>query len=224
MSTTRSESPALLHIGTDIDARVEAEFNRWCEGHVLSNLALPGFRRARRFLRKADYPGVGESAQYLTLYDLEAASALTSDAYARHDQSVPEEFLPHLHFERALYREIGVHAGASPSADATAMLHVTVDVADPAWVDRFLEWYSEVHVPAVLEVPGMVAARRYANTDPASGGHTYCTLYEMEDSKVMSRPEMPDAARKGACPTELEPQRVAWNHVYEEIFRSPEAG
>jgi catechol 2,3-dioxygenase-like lactoylglutathione lyase family enzyme len=215
------ESPALLHLGTDIDARVETEFNRWCEGHVRSNLTLPGFRRGRRFLRKADYPGVGESAQYLTLYDLDDTGALASDAYAGHDQSVPEDFLPHLRFERALYREIGVHEGASPSATASAILHVTVDVAEPAWIDRFLAWYSEEHVPAVLEVPGMVGARRYVNAEPESGGHTYCTLYEMEDSKVMSHPEMPHAARKGACPAELEPQRVAWNHIYEEIFRSP---
>jgi len=219
MSGTPAESsPALLHLGTDISAELEADFNRWCEEHVSANLTLPGFRRGRRFIRKADYPGVGESPQYLTLYDLDSTAALETDAYASHDPSIPEVYLSELRFERALYREIGVHSGASASSTATALLHVTVDVPEAAWVDPFLEWYAGVHVPAVLEVSGMVGAHRYVNAEPETGGHSYCTLYAMEDVGAMARPEMAEAALKGACPPELEPHRQAWNHIYEEIF------
>jgi len=210
---------ALLHLGTEIDAEVEAAFNRWCEAHVRGNLELPGFLGARRFVKQADYKGVGESPQYLTLYELEDASALTSDAYAAHDQSVPDAFSGHLSFQRSVYREIGVHSGASAGAPANAILHVTVDV-EPEYIDDFLKWYPELHVDAVLEAPGMVGARRYENTAPAEGGHLYCTVYDMTDPGVISRPEMIEAARKGACPPDLEPHRVAYNHVYTEILHA----
>ena len=221
--TLLDKEQALLHLGTDISDEVAADFNQWCVGHATANLALPGFQRVRRFARKNDYVGAGKSSQYLTLYDLESTSALSRDAYPEHDQSLPDRFLPHLHFERSLYRELGVHAGSSPAATATAILHVTVDVPDPARIGAFLDWYAGIHVPAVLEVPGTVGARRYVNAEPESGGHTFCTLYEMEDASVIGRPEMPDAARKGACPAELEPHRTAANQVYEEIFRAPNA-
>ena len=97
---------ALLHIGTEIDAAVEAEFNRWCEGHVAANLALPGFVDGRRFARVASGTGIGDHPSYLTLYRLEDASALETDAYANHDQSVPASFASHLSFQRAVYREL----------------------------------------------------------------------------------------------------------------------
>jgi hypothetical protein len=58
--------------------------------------------------------------------------------------------------------------------------------------DRFNKWYDEVHVPEVLDVPGVVAAQRYdlselkvpddedlpAQLPPAT--HRYLVIYEVE--------------------------------------------
>lgn len=215
---------ALLHLATEIPAEHAPGFDRWCEGHVRSNLELPGFLAARRFVRNDDWPGAGSAATYLTLYDLEDTSALSSDAYAAHDQSVPDAYARQLRFVRSVYREIGERPEPDTQQTGRAILHVTVDV-DPDYTEPFLAWYANEHVPAVLEAPGMIAARRFENVlarDSAplpDGQHTYCTLYEMEEADVISRPETLQASARGACPPSLEPHRVAANRVYEEFFR-----
>jgi hypothetical protein len=225
-ATTHAPRPnagALLHLGTNVEAEVEQALNRWSEKHVTENLSLPGFIAVRRFVKRADYQGTGESPKYLTLYQLEDASALESEAYAAHDQSIPDSFSGHMSFQRSVYRELSAPSQLDPPLTGAAILHVTVDV-ERAYHDSFLKWYAEIHVPAVLEVPGMIGARRFENVeleagDPLRAGqHTYCTIYEMQDASVIGRPEIVEAARKGACPADLEPHRVAFNHVYEEIF------
>ncbi|WP_159235368.1 DUF4286 family protein [Mycolicibacterium vanbaalenii] len=57
--------------------------------------------------------------------------------------------------------------------------------------DKFNKWYDEVHVPEVLEVPGVVAAQRYAlagldvlgedlPTQPPPPTHRYLVIYELD--------------------------------------------
>ena len=221
----RPNASALLHIGTSVDAEVEQAFNRWCEEHVTENLSLPGFIAVRRFVKLSDYEGTGDNPKYLTIYQLDSASALESDAYAAHDHSIPDSFSGRMSFQRSVYRDLSAPRQLDPQLSGTAILHVTVDV-ERAYRESFLKWYAETHVPAVLEVPGMIGARRFENVeleagDPLrEGQHAYCTLYEMEDPSVIGRPEITEAARKGACPADLEAHRVASNHVYEEIFRA----
>lgn len=53
---------------------------------------------------------------------------------------------------------------------------------------EFNDWYDNVHIPELLQVPGMLGARRYALHEAAvydaAGGrrpeHRYMTIYEME--------------------------------------------
>jgi len=52
---------------------------------------------------------------------------------------------------------------------------------DPSREDEFNEWYSKVHLPELLDVPGFTRARRYkvaAGADPAV--REYVTVYEIE--------------------------------------------
>jgi hypothetical protein len=216
---------ALLHVGTEVELEIADSFNLWCEEHALANLELPGFLAVRRFVRKADYAGLGESPTYVTVYELEDATALTSNAYAAHDTSMPEAFSGRFAFQRSVYRELGAASGLRTQSTGPAILHVTVDV-DPGYTDIFLKWYAEEHVPAVLSAPGMIGARRFQNVELEDGKplregqHAYFTLYEMEEPGVISRPEMMEAAARGACPKDLAPHRNAFNHVYEEIFHA----
>lgn len=222
---TQPIAPVMLHIGTDVDDAIAADFERWCEGHMADNLRLPGFVSARRLRKSPAHPGPATSPGSLTLYQLEGASALETTEYEGRQIGMPERFASGIGFERSVYRELGVPSGVRSQAIGPAILHVTVDV-EPAWRERFVEWYVNVHVPAVLDAPGMLSARRFENVELVpgqplrAGQHTYCTLYEMEAADVIVRPETFAAASRGACPPELAPHRVAFNQAYEEIFRT----
>ena len=45
----------------------------------------------------------------------------------------------------------------------TWIVLVEASCADPAREDEFNEWYNQVHLPDVLETPGIVKALRYEN-------------------------------------------------------------
>jgi hypothetical protein len=52
---------------------------------------------------------------------------------------------------------------------------------DPAREREYNDWYSGTHLPDVLAVPGIVAARRYrvhGTADPAV--HEYLAIYELD--------------------------------------------
>jgi hypothetical protein len=71
------------------------------------------------------------------------------------------------------------------------------DCKDPAREEEFNKWYSNMHLPDMLEVPGMIKATRYVSADPKEGEHRkYLALYELEtddindfNSKVRERGE-----------------------------------
>jgi hypothetical protein len=68
--------PGLLLFMTDIDPKLEDEFNRWYEDeHLDERMAIPGFITARRF------QALEGSPKYLALYDLESPNVLQSAAY-----------------------------------------------------------------------------------------------------------------------------------------------
>lgn len=46
---------------------------------------------------------------------------------------------------------------------------------------EFNDWYSNVHIAEVSEVPGFVSARRFA---PANEGGPYIAIYEMESEDL----------------------------------------
>ena len=50
--------------------------------------------------------------------------------------------------------------------------------------DEYNQWYNDIHLGEVLEVPGFVAAQRFSVTgDPVRGdspAHKYLAIYELE--------------------------------------------
>jgi hypothetical protein len=69
------------------------------------------------------------------------------------------------------------------------------DCKDPSREKEFNDWYTNLHVPDMLEVPGMIRASRWASAEPKEGQHRqYLALYELEtedlaafDAKVRER-------------------------------------
>jgi hypothetical protein len=93
---------AVLYLATWLPEQLHDQFSPWCDNHHREQLALPGFRRARRFEwesgRREDDP-----PQYLTMYDLDSLESLTSDAYLEHTRSspgLPDFLLGNLRIER----------------------------------------------------------------------------------------------------------------------------
>jgi hypothetical protein len=225
-------APVLLHlsfeidpgIDSDVDSGIESSVDQWCERDADAYLRRPGVLSLRRFKRNDDWSGDRKAARFMTLLDLEDASVLSELPSDGLESSIPEALVGRVRARRAVYCELGAEPGSRMRAAGSAILHVCVDV-DREYDDRFQHWYAGTHVPAVLEAPGMIGARRFENIlhgrdgSLPQGQHEYCTVYEMEQPSVIGSPETLEAARKGACPAELEPHRVAINHVYDEISR-----
>jgi hypothetical protein len=162
----------------------------------------------------------------LTIYELDDLTALTSEAYQKHDQSMPEEFKGHLRFERSVFQEIESYPVKPEQSEGRAIFHVVTEV-ESGFEDEFDRWYAREHVPAVLTAPGVLSARRYLQVDDPAGKtpqperYTCLAVYELDDAGVLTRPEAVRASRTASCPADLEPHRRVTHHVYEPFFSLP---
>ena len=61
------------------------------------------------------------------------------------------------------------------------------DCKDPAREDEYNDWYSNVHLPDMLEIPGMISATRWMSADNKENEvHKYVAIYEMETDDLDS--------------------------------------
>lgn len=67
-----------------------------------------------------------------------------------------------------------------------ALLIVEVDVL-PEHEARFDQWYNDVHIPALLTVPGFLAARRFVRQE---GSPKFLALYELESEAALEHPQL----------------------------------
>lgn len=54
------------------------------------------------------------------------------------------------------------------------------DCNDPAREDEYNDWYSNTHLPDMLETPGMLRATRWMAVEPGKNVRKYLALYEFE--------------------------------------------
>jgi len=146
----------------DVPREIEADWNRWYEtSHIPARLALPGFLAARRF------EGCGGDYRYVSLYELETPDAVTGEGYlalkrketALPDSSLEARTLKFPGFVRGVYQQVYPQTPYR-LADTLYVLVVAHDVP-PARDDAFAAWYETEHIPAILQVPGIVTARRF---------------------------------------------------------------
>lgn len=80
--------------------------------------------------------------------------------------------------------------------------HILVVQSDPleGQHDEFNEWYDAEHLPAVLDVPGFVSARRFRAAPSVHGeepAHEYLAIYEIEsDDLAQTLADLSAAARR----------------------------
>ncbi|MBI4190328.1 MAG: hypothetical protein HY525_07285 [Betaproteobacteria bacterium] len=87
-----------------------------------------------------------------------------------------------------LYKQIYPEGQVLRQLESDVILAVGLDV-DPAREDEFHAWYNTDHIPAHLQVPGILNAYRFVALEQAlvpSKVHTpkYVTLYEVENEQV----------------------------------------
>jgi hypothetical protein len=70
---------------------------------------------------------------------------------------------------------------------ARYLLFAFSDCKDPAREGEFNEWYDNVHLPDMLEVPGMISATRWVSAELAEGQRRkYLALYELETDNLVN--------------------------------------
>ena len=65
------------------------------------------------------------------------------------------------------------------------LLFAFSDCIDPSREKEFNEWYDNMHVPDMLETPGMISATRWVGAEPKENQRRkYLALYELETDDV----------------------------------------
>lgn len=65
------------------------------------------------------------------------------------------------------------------------LLFAFSDCIDPSREDEFNEWYDNIHIPDMLETPGMIRATRWVNASPKENQRRkYLALYELEADDI----------------------------------------
>ncbi len=88
----------------------------------------------------------------------------------------------------------GVQSGPLPVG--AAVLNVVMDV-DRGALDLFHGWYDEEHLPRLVQVPGINAARRFRAVDgslPGPERDRFLALYELRDVDVVTSDEFAGAS------------------------------
>lgn len=64
------------------------------------------------------------------------------------------------------------------------LLVAETNCSTPSRESEFNHWYDTVHVPDILETPGIMRATRYENSEPAEGRGKFLALYEIETDDI----------------------------------------
>ncbi|HKU84861.1 MAG TPA: hypothetical protein VJV77_00820 [Casimicrobiaceae bacterium] len=157
---------AAVVIFNDVTPEGREEFYRWHDReHIPERLAIPGFRRGRRFGRR------GHSPEWLTLYEADDLAVLTSPAYlARLNAPTPATVSAVAHFRntaRSICRV--VHSVGDSTGGHVLALPLRVPAERGDAVARAL---IEDAFPRVIDTTGIVACHLFAADMTASFART----------------------------------------------------
>lgn len=206
-TSTLIESPLLLSVQANVEARHEHAFNAWYYHHVPALLEILGYRWGRR------YQAVVGETKYLALYEIEDAAFLQSiiggDADKRHPVANAEfekfEQLQGLSDVRInVYRQrSGSHLGNPLLKEDRPLSVVMADCVVPEKEAEFNAWYDRSHVPNLVKIPGYASGARFQLLEhPALDwlemGPKYLALYEFDNLDCLPSLTDPDKMRPEA--------------------------
>jgi hypothetical protein len=153
---------AAVIIWNDIADEGREEFYQWHDKeHVPERLAIPGFRRGRRFVRPRHSP------EWLTMYEADDLAVLTSPAYlARLNAPTPATTSAIRHFRntsRAVCRV--VHSVGSSTGGHVLAMRLSVADGQSGAIARHVR---DDAFSAAMALTGVVACHLYSADDSAS--------------------------------------------------------
>ena len=171
----------LLLAAFDFRTAYEDEFHDWYDlEHVPERLRVPGILNAERWIDDTD-PKVT-----IAIYDLANPQVLQTPAYLAVGGDNETPWTKRIaRATNRLMRFVGEQilpgdVTAPPGAGALLMASMNVD---PAAEAEFNEWYNDEHLPQLAAVPGVLSARRYRATEPASE-RRYVAIYHLQHGSV----------------------------------------
>ena len=183
----------LLMVQVTCDPAHLEEFNLWYNSHLPNLVRIPGYVWAQR------YQGLDEESRFTALYGIRGPEDLSIllqwDGPHLHPIAA-KEFAGWQRLKGLSHRLGNVYERISGSPLREPLLLsdrplsiVTADV-DPAHEVEWDRWYTESHVPNLLEVPGYEVAARFRLLEhPAlaefNTGPKYLALYECESEEVL---------------------------------------
>jgi hypothetical protein len=156
-----------------------AGWNAWYdEEHVPNRVAVPGVLSGQRYTACWD-----SGPRYMAYYDLQDLDVLQSAAYKRLTTDRSDREKAELARTPKVDRRILklVEAAAPAPADAPFRLSVAMDPPQGTEAD-YLAWYSEEHIPTLLQVPGWRRTRVFEQVD--GNGPRYLALHELDSPAV----------------------------------------
>ncbi len=174
----------LLAITNCDDPSKEEEFNYWYNHIHLPDVTEPGvFRHAMRFVNTNPNPGEGKYiATYETNWeDVSKASTAMQEVGAKLRER--ERTFPHIQSVPGggTFKKLGGEFYAA-SRPTRGILMVMLNCKDPNREEEFNRWYSDVHIPDILDTGLFHTAYRYESLDPQASKGKYLALYETDSS------------------------------------------
>ncbi len=125
MISVPSPAAGQLSIWTDVDPVHEPDFNRWYDReHMQERMAIPGFRRARRFRCLVSCP-----RPYLALYDTDSVQTFRSTSYQQAFSRQTEWSLRNFSRMRDTQRRVGELSVDIGAAEGGALALFVVNAA-----------------------------------------------------------------------------------------------
>jgi hypothetical protein len=156
------------------------EFDGWYDTeHIPERRRVPGFLSAQRWL-SAD----GKPISF-AIYDLDALGVLTSAAYRA---IAGDNFSPWSKRIIASCRRMWrfeaeqISPGDQVSPEGAGGLLLFAMNVEPGAEDEFNEWYDVEHIPRLMKVPGVLAARRFR---AVRGDQKYLAVYHLQVPAVV---------------------------------------
>lgn len=168
------------------DASWETDFHDWYDAeHIPIRMAAPGFLGAQRYSRN-DGPG------FLAVYDMESPETLHTDQYKRIKGEPSERTARMLRDVSGFTRYTGrllswqQQEGISEAQmlESQVLYSVFFTVPEDRQAD-FNDWYTQDHVPRLLEEPEWLGVRRYQIVDGAPESYTHLALHHLASADAL---------------------------------------
>ena len=177
----------LFYVYTEPGSVDEAEFHDWYDHeHGPARLKVPGFRSAYRYRALDD-----QKPPWLALYELDSPEVIDSAEYkalaaeaSDRDKSVGAGLAT---LDRRIYEQISEDG---PPAGSPAPVILAVAMSVPASAEEDLAaWYTEEHIPMLLEVPGWRRIRRFRLIRAMDApGPDFLSLHDLAGPEVLEEP------------------------------------